>query len=190
MGRVSWRGDTVVELVLAFAIFSLAAVTTIMILNQGVAVSQRSLEKSLVRQQIDGQAELIRYLRDTASVRWTDVKSLVTADPLGLNSTACPEVDQISTSGANGFVIVPDATDAEGYVIVKASSTSYQAAQAYAKIDFETKKSDGMWVQVAKAEDGGTGVAAYDIYIHACWDAPGQSVPMTVGTIVRLYDKT
>ena len=38
------RGDTVVELVLAFAIFSLAAITTIMILNKGVAISQRSLE--------------------------------------------------------------------------------------------------------------------------------------------------
>jgi hypothetical protein len=184
------RGDTVVELVLAFAIFSLAAITTIMILNKGVAISQRSLEKSLVRQQVDGQAEIIRYLRDTGNERWTDLKDLVTTNPLGLSSAQCPTVDDISTSGANGFIVVPDSTDAAFFKVVKASSTSYQSAQVFAKIDFAMKKSEGMWVQVVRAEEGDTGVAAYDFYIHGCWDAPGQDIPMSVGTIVRLYDRS
>lgn len=190
MMKTRHRGDTVVELVLAFAIFSLAAITTIMILNKGVAVSQRSLEKSLVRQQVDGQAEIIRYLRDTNNARWTELKGLVTTNPLGLSSAQCPDVDAISTSGANGFIVIPDATDTAFFKIIKASSSSYQPAEVFAKIDFGTKKAEGMWVQVVKAEDGETGIAAYDFYIHGCWDAPGQDIPMSVGTIVRLYDRS
>ena len=27
-----------------------------------------------------------------------------------------------------------------------------------------------------------------DFHIRACWDSPGQSVPVTIGTIVRLYE--
>jgi hypothetical protein len=189
MTSIRYRGDTVVELVLAFAIFSLAAVTTVLILNKGVAISQRSLEQSLVRQQVDGQAEIIRYLRDTASPRWADLKGLVTTKPLGLTNAKCPTVDVISTGGANGFIVVPDATDVAGFRVMRASTTTYQLAQVFAKIDFVKKKSDGMWVQIVKAEDGGSGVDAYDFYVHGCWDAPGLDVPMSVGTIVRLYDR-
>ena len=51
------RGDTIVELVIAFAIFSLAAVASIAILNSGVATTQRNLEITLVRQQVDAHQD-------------------------------------------------------------------------------------------------------------------------------------
>ncbi|MFZ1258039.1 MAG: hypothetical protein WAQ25_01055 [Candidatus Saccharimonas sp.] len=181
------KGDTIIELILAFAIFSLGAVMTVMILNKGVAVSQRSLEKSLVRQQVDGQAEVLRYLRDTRNTRWTEVKALVTPSPLGL-SGPCPAVATISGT-ANGFFVVPDSSDATGFALVKTLPTSYAAADGHARIDSAAKKAYGMWVQVARAEDGGSGIRAYDFYIHGCWDSIGQDVPMTVGTVVRLYDR-
>jgi hypothetical protein len=59
----------------------------------------------------------------------------------------------------------------------------------YAKVDYSAKKSAGIWVQVAKAENktGNAALDAYDFYIHGCSDGVGLNVPMTVGTIVRVY---
>jgi type II secretory pathway pseudopilin PulG len=183
------KGDTIIELVLAFAIFSLCAVTTVMILNKGVAVSQRSLEKSLVRQQVDSQSELIRYIHDTHNPKWTTLKSKVTTSPLPLTG-ACPTVTQLGTSGANGFYVVPDTANPDGFAVMPAVSPNYSEPATYARVDYTTKRAAGVWVQVALAENksGNATINAYDFYVHGCWDSVGQTVPMTVGTIVRLYD--
>ena len=69
----SIKGDTLVEVILAVTVFSMVAVGTISIMNKGVAIAQHSLEISLVRQQIDAQAEMLRYrssnVRSAASAR-------------------------------------------------------------------------------------------------------------------------
>jgi hypothetical protein len=179
------QGDTIIELVLAFAIFSLCAVTTIMILNKGVAVSQRSLEKSLVRQQIDSQSEIIRYIHDTNNPKWTELKNRQITNPLGL-ADPCPTASSLG-GGANGFFVVPDG--ANGFIVKDAVSPDYAIPSVYAKVDYDTQKSAGIWVQVAKAENKSSisSIDAYDFYIHGCWDSVGLDVPMTVGTIVRIY---
>lgn len=201
------RGDTLIELMLAFAIFSLAAVSCLTILNQGVAMAQRSLEKSLVRQQVDSQAEIIRYIQASGDSAWTTMvgdKSvagstgrLVTAagGPLPL-SGPCPSVGQLSSGGANGFFVVPKPSGA-GFDIKPADAANYTAASTYAQVTYgaATPKAYGMWVQVVKAENATPNPAlrtvldAYDFYIHGCWDSVGLAVPMTVGTIVRVYDR-
>lgn len=183
------RGDTIIELVLAFAIFSLCAITTVMIMDKGVAVSQRSLEKSLVRQQIDSQAEMIRYLHDTHNPKWTEVKTNVTTSPLPL-SGPCPTVTQLGVNNAHGFFILPDSSNPDGFAVMSAVNPNYALPTTYARVDYANKKAQGIWVQVVKAENNSTSttIDAYDFYIHGCWDSIGQEVPMTVGTIVRLYD--
>ena len=181
------RGDTIIELVLAFAIFSMCAVMTIMILNKGVAVSQRSLEKSLVRQQIDSQSEIIRYLHDTNSPLWNTLKTKTVTNPLPL-SGPCPTSGSLG-GAARGFFVTPDDVAADGFIIKNAVSPDYSTAITYSKVDYSAQKSEGIWVQVAKAENksGDASIDAYDFYIHGCWDSLGLSVPMTVGTIVRVY---
>ena len=49
-----------------------------------------------------------------------------------------------------------------------------------------TTKSQGMWIEVVKPPKAGGGY--YDFHIRACWIAPGNNTPTTLGTIVRLYD--
>ena len=184
------RGDTIIELVLAFAIFSLAAISTLTILNKGVSISQRSLEKSLVRQQVDAQAEIIRYLRDTENPKWDNLKGRTTLNPLSLSS-ACPDISQIGQPGVNGFFVVPDSSNLDGFSVLSASTPNYELPGYYAQVDYATKRSYGLWGQVALAENksGLNTISAYDFYIQGCWDSVGQDVPMKVGTIVRLYDK-
>lgn len=53
--------------------------------------------------------------------------------------------------------------------------------------------SHGIWIQAVYKEGVNTGGAAtslgyYDFNIRACWLAPGQQAPITLGTVVRLYD--
>ncbi len=56
------RGDTLIEVLFAITIFSLVAVSSMAIMNQGTDTAQRSLEITLVRQEIDAQAETLRFL--------------------------------------------------------------------------------------------------------------------------------
>jgi type II secretory pathway pseudopilin PulG len=56
------RGDTIIEVLFAVTVFAMVAVGAMTIMNQGTATAQRSLEVTLVRQQIDAQAEAIRYI--------------------------------------------------------------------------------------------------------------------------------
>ena len=58
------RGDTLIEVLFAITIFSLIVVTSLTLMNQGTAASQRALEITTVRQQVDGQAEALRFIHD------------------------------------------------------------------------------------------------------------------------------
>lgn len=182
------RGDTIIELLLATTIFSLAAIGTLGVMNRGIAISQHSLEVTTVRQQIDSQAEMIRYLRDTNDPRWTDLKGMswLASDVLPLSMTTCPQASELDTSSRHGFFVSRDS--ASGTFRINAAGVSeYAAAATYAQIDYTAPKAYGMWVQIARAE-GSAQVAAYDVYIHACWDSLTSDLPSTLGTIVRLYD--
>ena len=53
----------------------------------------------------------------------------------------------------------------------------------FAKIE-DGGRSQGIDIQLTKVQNG----KAYDAYIQACWDTPASEKPMTIGTIVRLYD--
>lgn len=182
-------GDTIIEVVLAFAIFSVAAMGTITLINSGLATTQRNLETTLVRQQIDSQAELLRYLRDTSDPAWstiTNPAALVTV-PLSLDES-CRDASTID----QGFYIRPTvAADPlnTAYTRQGTTSTTLMRPTTYAKIDYSNgaQRSEGIWIQATRAQQNGS-VSAYDFYIHACWDSYGLDEPVTLGTIVRIYE--
>lgn len=190
------RGDTIIELMLAFSIFSLAAVSTIAIMNKGVAISQQSLEVSLVRAQMDGQAEIIRYLRDTNDPLWSsgpnNIINHVTTNIAPLSPATCPSVSDITSGGStgnHGFFI----SKSGSILVINDSVASFADPTTYAKIDSDNK-AYGLWVQIAKGDSGSSetakNIVAYDVYIHACWSSlVSDNTPATLGTIVRIYDK-
>lgn len=188
------QGDTIIEMVLAFAIFSLAAVGTMSILTNGVAITQRNLETTLVQQQIDTQAELLRYIQSTQSPVWASLISStnLTASPASLDlGGSCPTVPT-DAKFQKGFYIQPTvAADPTMSTFARRAidSSSYVAPTTYARVDYTTQKSQAVWVQATEAEKGANGIVAYDFYIHACWGSTGINKPLTMGTIVRLYEK-
>ncbi len=63
-GNSSSRGDTLVEVLFATATAALLIVITLVLMNRNLAQIQMSVETTFVRQAIDSQAEVLRYMRD------------------------------------------------------------------------------------------------------------------------------
>ncbi len=178
------KGDTIIEVILGVTLFSFVAVGVMSLMNHGVMMAQQSLETTLVRNQIDAQAEIIRFVHDRAlagdpeySVLWGSIVSMkvspsVVKSTINSATTSCQ-----SEFSTNGFAL---GTTAAGGLIKKISN--YKPAEVYASVKDETAY--GIELQITKVE----GEYAYDVYIQTCWTISSSSMPLTIGTIVRIYD--
>ena len=59
------RGDTIIEVMMSLAIFSIIAIMTVNLMNSGVNNAQRTLEYTMARNEMDAQAEALRYLHQS-----------------------------------------------------------------------------------------------------------------------------
>lgn len=59
------RGDTIIEAMFAFAVFSLVSIITVSMMNLGIAASERSLELTTVRNELNAQAEALRFIHNS-----------------------------------------------------------------------------------------------------------------------------
>jgi len=194
------RGDTLIEVLFAITIFSLIMVGAVILMNQGSAAGQRALEISLVRQQIDGQAETLRFLHDsylaspqdasldttTAAGRWRDLlsKPFIStsgASPLATTGNTCP-----TPPPTRSFVMNPATTSFTSDPAVLIPAVTHARV---GKDDGGTFRAYGMWIEAVESPKVDS-VGFIDFHIRACWSGPGSEVPMTLGTIVRLYDKS
>ncbi|MFZ1243142.1 MAG: hypothetical protein WAQ22_03270 [Candidatus Saccharimonas sp.] len=183
------RGDTIIEVMLAFVVFSMTIVGAFSLMNRGIAIAQRSLEMTQVRQQIDSQILLLKYAQKNPTL-WASVKNKITAAgsvvTLSSMQDKCPLVEDLVTKKA--FFMNRASS---GVALESISGSNYTAANTYSKVNFDIVggKAEGIFVQIAQAENAsGTTNRAYDIYVNACWESIGTNIPMTTGTVVRLYD--
>lgn len=185
------RGDTLVEVLLGVTIFSLVAVIALETMNRGMAIAQYSLETTLVRQQVDTQAEMIRYAHDMKNDTWKKLVdnnsvsvSAVNDNEGNLGVEKCP--DDFSTKE---FALAATPSLASKISILN-NPGDYKAAETYARVDSDTKKTYGVSVRLVKPSTttGSRDSNKYDAYIKACWMPVGSKMPATIGTIVRLYD--
>lgn len=56
------RGDTLIEVMLAVGIFCMVAVAVVAVMSGGTSSSQTALETTLTREEIDSQAEALRFI--------------------------------------------------------------------------------------------------------------------------------
>lgn len=210
LGRSAQRGDTLIEVLFAVTVFSFVVVGALSIMNQGTAASQRSLEITLVRQQIDAQAETLRFTHDSyvsafrpnISFDTTDAMtnpaeewwrmsqsidpSIRAASQFGGSVTDCPEPP------TGSFVM-----DTQNVRFTEGSGTNLSPSVTFAQLAYDDSgaftTSEGLWIEPIRSTPNTTDpdqsdVGYIDFHIRACWDAPGLSIPLTTGTIVRLYE--
>ena len=195
----SYRGDTLIEVLLAITVFSLVAVGAMATMSSGTSTIQRSLEISLVRNEIDAQAETLRFLNasyianypntiavGTPEAEWVKIRSKTSTNVT--LSSSCP-----TTIPQNSFIL--DTRYAKFY------DTKYNSMpQTFSQVRYNPDTSvvgpinnaDGIWIQLTKsttvASNYQSNTGYIDFYIRACWNGPGQKVPVTLQTIVRLYE--
>lgn len=190
------RGDTIIEVLFATTVFSLVAVGALSIMNQGSALAQRSLEITLARQQIDAQADAIRFLNhayvadfgknEGPTAKW---RTLIEANAV---SQAVP-FDSIVVDGQCRLPIPaqrPFALNVQRLDAVNPLLSIEPNAATYAQVRYDTATpiAEGIWVQAVRSEVIPGKVGFYDFHIRACWQSPGELRPVTIGTIVRLYE--
>lgn len=201
----SQRGDTIIEVMVAFAVFAMVAVGAITVMNQGTAGAQDTLETTQVRQQIDNQAEMLRFLHQAYLANPDDMtagglpdkfRAIVTlakdAEANGFREptsfgAAC--TNTLPSPAAYRFVLDPN-TGARlpSANVLPANNAS---APPYARVISGPSglSSYGLWIEpVLSNATINAGTAQYvDFHVRACWNSAGSSPQRTLGTIVRLY---
>lgn len=88
------KGDTLIEVCIAIGIFSLIAIGVASVMSSGTAGSQTALETTLTREEIDTQAEAIRFVhsaymasKNVSSTAYTSLWNEITKNAIDSNNT-------------------------------------------------------------------------------------------------------
>lgn len=122
------RGDTLIEVMLAVGIFSMVAVAVVAVMSGGTSRAQGSLESTLAREEIDTQAEALRFIHRSyitdknvgtssafgelwqtivsRAINANDVNNL-NADATQFHPTSCNDLYAMGGDAEKGFVIDP-----------------------------------------------------------------------------------
>lgn len=236
------RGDSLIEVMIAIGVFSMVAISVISVMNGGTASVQTALETTMVRNEIDVQADAIRFIHASAIAElgsststgqkyfkaWRELTKLADKNSIDQNQlkkvteydlASCAELYDSTNqtlNQQNAFFINTRklATNQPEQAIIKASSTtldSFRDAKLYSRILFDKDDgallnpisapnpvAEGFYVVGVKDPDsslvagGGTHLQKksvyYDFYIRSCWYGPGENVPSTISTVIRLHN--
>lgn len=194
------RGDTIIEVIFAFVIFSFVAISSLTIMNKGVAAGEKALEITLVRQQISAQAEALRYIHEARIVSpsspyaatWDQLKNKNNYGQDAASSFGVSGVECLLPAGTSFKPFVLNARTAQ---ILPASPSMAPTANSgfppYSQViynsDSSVREAYGIWIESVPSSIVSE-KPFVDFHIRACWPAPGSPRPITLGTIVRLYD--
>lgn len=209
------RGDTLIEVLFAVTVFSLVIVSALSIMNQGTSASQRSLEMSLVSQQIFNQTEALRFMHESYvtnyQVGYESTPNLTIAGPTGQFYKVIQNINLTNQTSpvrqASPFVNLESCpTPPRGSFIINTrtgaavtSGAIFRPTSTYARLNFNGANPNvldnaaGIWIEGIKSDNivgdpSQAGTGYIDFHIRACWEAPGANAPITLGTIVRLYE--
>lgn len=117
--HVGKKGDTLVEVTLAVGIFSMVAISIVSVINGSTSSAQTALEATLTREEVDAQAEALRFIHASANTEdgegpyhniWTQITTLALAnDDNSIKDYPPSTCDSLYTDpspiGSNAFVV-------------------------------------------------------------------------------------
>ncbi|MDR0887545.1 MAG: hypothetical protein LBM97_02570 [Candidatus Nomurabacteria bacterium] len=124
------RGDTIIEVIFAITVFCMVSILTIAMMNQGLATGTASLEITLAREEMDAQAEAIRFIHDSYEVErnlpvvnqtyeplWRALRERIVGDvaPFERNGETCEIPTGDGIFALNTRKIDPRTTDRDGF---------------------------------------------------------------------------
>lgn len=197
------KGDTLIEVLLAIAVFATVMMIGLSTMNNGMSRALASLQLTMARNAMDSQAEALRfanaafisdYRADRADAISNRAAKLWDENLIQGTQTQASKLEDCAPT-PNAFVISTNdmvyhqgktggLTDAVTYPRISYGS----GADTNELVNIRTpyRAAEGIWVEKVKPDDANA--RYYDFHIRACWSAPGSNVNTTLGTIVRLYD--
>lgn len=191
------RGDTIIEVLLAITVFSLVSIGAAAIMNQGSNAAQRALEITHVRQEVSAQAEAIRAAQQAATSdpsggsAWSIIADHTSTTPHYYDQPAhkltCPA--NVAALPSGSFIM--DARTASAVTGNWMANIAATGAPPYAQMVYGgTIRSYGVWIERDYTAANNNIPAIYSFTINACWYGAGLDHPITIQSVVRLYDPT
>ena len=200
------QGDTIIEVTLAISIFAMMMVGGLTIMNNGLAKAQGAVQLTMARNNIDSQAEALRYINGAYIAQYPNINNDVAKEWEKITQNTAAAASNLNScrtdfSPSNVFVIDTQ-TAMKTKTNLKVASTyprllyTYSGANASLVANNDTNVimnkasyigAEGIWIEAIKSSSS-TQNNYYDFHIRACWKATGSNVNTTLGTIVRLYD--
>lgn len=198
------KGDTLIEVLFAAGIFSMVAISVVALMNGSTSKIQSALESTMTRNEIDSEAEALRFIQSayvselstnkndlTLVYRklWNKIKSLAITDESTANSvidfspSTCSELYQSDGEAKRfGFVInyrqldnINQNTDGAPVLYLGSSSALLKEAVLYPRLMFNGQ--DEMYKNEAGIPVAATNLtAAEGIYVVAVKDIAKTNV--------------
>ena len=158
------KGDTLVEVALAIGIFSLVAVAVVAVMNSSTSSTQTALETTLAREEIDTQAEALRFIQSAyiadmdnstpgvytslwnsitgRAIKNTD--STFDVSQLSANPTTCGELYDSDVFREHGFILDPRKLSSGNVsdIFITSSSSKFSQAATYPHLVYGTATSN------------------------------------------------
>ena len=183
------RGDTIIEVTIAISIFSLVSVISLQLMDRDVAILQGALESEMARNEIDAQAEALRYIQNA----YLSERELATSKreyQALWQKLSRGDASASALSAGNG--LTNDATAISQYSSVECK-TYYQTPKpsAYHRLSddkgfiINTRKIDPSNVNGTIVQSSGTGATPNafveaQLYPRVIYTSNGGSAPTTV----------
>lgn len=193
-------GDSIIEVLIAVAIFSAIAVAALGIMNQGLGNAQSSLETTIVRTEMDTQAERIRFLADSVisdpgdsndensySSKW----NAITKNAL---ATSGPDTDVyeafINNYKTEQLTSCNDVINASYHAFALGNDLTAKTELGSNSSAIPSVDTGGLFVVSVKSPnvDANENPDYYDFYINTCWNAPGANIPTKLSTTIRIQN--
>lgn len=210
------KGDTLIEVVLAVGIFSMIAIAVVAVMSGGTSSAQTALETTLAREEIDSQAEALRFIhtsyiaeKDSASRKYQDVwediiaRAIETTDD-GTTSEGLSDFLQFTPERCDDLYESNDITKNHAFVInyrslgdyvsglssnsplIKYSSTTFSQAMTYPRLVYSSEDSNALSNSSATYKSL---YKAEGIYIIGVRDAPkGTRIVEKNDKVAAFYD--
>ena len=203
------KGDTLIEVVLAVGIFSMIAVAVVAVMSGGTSSAQVALETTLAREEIDSQAEALRFIhtsyiaeKDSASQKyqsiWQDIidsaiKTTPTDDFLQFAPDACKNIYSSDEFKNHAFIInyrslgnyINGTTTTSPFVSAEKSPSSFIQASAYPRLVYSSEATSNL----SNNSFAYTTLSSVEgIYVTAVKDAGETNIVNKEGMTSAFYD--
>lgn len=207
------KGDTLIEVTLAVGIFSMVAISVVAVMNGGTSSAQTALETTLTRDEIDAEAEALRFIhtsylaeKDSANQQyqklWENITNIavdggnLTEDLLQFSPTNCSELyDSNGEVMKHGFVInyrqLGNFSNSSSSTspFIKASQATFIPASTYPRLVYVNNGIDENETALNTALSGlSTFYQAEGIYVIAVKDQKTTNIVSEGKKVSAFYD--